>query len=77
MGLISKIKEKITAKLIGKFLASLIRKILAALSGYLIVKLGLDAELVHNFQQATMELIIALLPILLSVIWGWVEKVKK
>jgi len=71
--MLEKIKEFLSLQAIGKFLGKLIRKLLAGLSGYLIAKWGIDAALVQNFEQAALELIIALLPGLLALIWGWIK----
>jgi hypothetical protein len=64
---------KIKTWLLSSFISNWIRHGLTALSAVLISQ-GIPADLVRPWTESTTEILIQLLPILISLIWSLIEK---
>jgi hypothetical protein len=64
---------KIKTWLLSSFISNWIRHGLTALSAILIAQ-GIPADLVQPWTESTIEILIQLLPVLISLIWSLVEK---
>lgn len=64
---------KIKTWLLSSFISNWIRHGLTALGAVLVAQ-GLPETLVKSWQEATVEVLIQLLPVLISLIWSWIEK---